>query len=278
MRIAITGSCGRIGRALSQLALSQGHRVVSIDQVPLVDEWAAPDLTHIETDLQDYAAFEQALIGCDALVHLAAISSPMNHPAYVVHNTNVVLNYNALSAAAHLGLNRVCLASSINAIGAIFSRWPRYDYFPLDEQHPTYNEDAYSLSKWLGELQADAFARRYGEMSIASLRLHGTVPSRPAPLNLESTQAAQAAKQLWGYTNLNAAARACLLALTAPFTGHERFYIVASDTMMDVPSRQLKKRYFPDVPLHGDLSGHRSFFDCAKAERLLGWKHEEENV
>ena len=35
--------------------------------------------------------------------------------------------------------------SSINAIGGRFSRSPRYDYFPLDEQHPAYVEDPYSV-------------------------------------------------------------------------------------------------------------------------------------
>jgi hypothetical protein len=28
------------------------------------------------------------------------------------------------------------------------------------------------------------------------------------------------------------------------------------------------------VPIRGDLSGHRSFYDCNKAERLLGWTHD----
>jgi len=29
------------------------------------------------------------------------------------------------------------------------------------------------------------------------------------------------------------------------------------------------------VPVRGDLSSHRSFFDCRKAERLLGWRHDQ---
>ena len=61
----------------------------------------------------------------------------MSHANHVVFNENSAGNYNALSAAATVGIKRVCLASSINAIGGVFSRQPRYDYFPLDEQHPT---------------------------------------------------------------------------------------------------------------------------------------------
>ena len=44
---------------------------------------------------------------------------------------------------------------------------------------------------------------------------------------------------------------------------------------VDVPSLELAARFFPDVPIRGDLSGHRSFFSSAKAEKLLGWKHNE---
>jgi len=272
MHLAITGGCGRIGSAVIALALTQGHSLVNIDRI--ASNEVLPGVTPIQADLTDYDAFEQAIRGCEALIHLAAIPQPFTQPDHIVHNNNVVTNYNALAAAANLGIQRVCLASSINATGVFFSRWPRYDYFPLDEHHPTYNEDPYSLSKWVGELQADSFARRYETMTIASLRLHGTRPERPPALDPDSERARFAAKQLWGYTRLDAAARACLLTLIADFTGHERFYIVAPETMMDIPSLDLKSRFFPHVPLRGDLSGNRGFFDCTQAERLLGWQHE----
>jgi nucleoside-diphosphate-sugar epimerase len=276
MRIAITGGSGRVGRAVTGMALAEGHSVVSIDRALPSDEMPS-GVTVVQVDITDYAAFEQALQGCDALVHLAAFPSPAGQPDYVVHNNNVVGSYNALSIAARLGMRRVCQASSINAIGGLYSRWPRYDYFPLDERHPTYSEDPYSLSKWICEQQADAFARRYEDMTIASLRFHGVVPNRAAMQRFgQGTDGAERqAKHLWGYTGFGAVARACLLSLTADFAGHDVFYIVAPDTSVDVPSLDLKQRFFPDVPVRGDLSGNRSFYNSEKAERLLGWKHDE---
>ena len=65
-----------------------------------------------------------------------------------------------------------------------------------------------------------------------------------------------------------------LLALTADFKGHEVFYIVAPTTVTDTPSLELKQKYFPDLPLRGELRGNQGFFDCGKAERLLGWAHD----
>ncbi len=224
--------------------------------------------------MTQYADVEQALQGCDALVHLAAIPSPGGQPDHVVHNNNVVGSYNALSAAATLGINRVCQASSVNATGATYSRWPRYDYFPLDEQHPTYNEDPYSLSKWICEQQGDSFVRRYEQMVISSLRFHWVIEDRTMATQQGKQLGSTLAKQLWGYTRLDAAAHACLLSLTAQFAGHEVFYIVAPDTMMDTPSLELAEQFFPDVPLRGDLPANSGFFDCGKAERLLGWEHD----
>jgi UDP-glucose 4-epimerase len=210
------------------------------------------------------------------LIHLAAIPTPGRHPDHVVHNNNVVGSYNALRAAAELGIQRVCQASSINATGAAYSRWPRYDYFPLDEQHPTYNEDPYSLSKWICEQQGDSFARRYGGMTIASMRFHWVVPDRETATKYAAHIGDTLAKHLWAYTLLDAAARACLLSLTPQFSGHEPFYIVAPDTMVDKPSLELAQQFFPEVPIRGDMSGRNSFFNSAKAERLLGWKHDEQ--
>jgi nucleoside-diphosphate-sugar epimerase len=276
MQIAITGGSGRIGRAVIELALSHGHSVVSVDRAPPEHGALQPGVTYIQAEIANYTAFEQALRGCDALVHLAAIPSPTGHPDHLVHNNNVTASYNALSAAAQLGITRVCQASSVNAIGAAFSQWPRYDYFPLDEQHPTYNEDPYSLSKWICEQQGDSFARRYEAITIASLRFHWVVSDRSAAAQRQDELGGLLAKQLWGYTRLDAAARACLLAITADFAGHEVFYIVAPDTMVGLPSLELKQRFFPDVPMRGDLSGNRSFFKSEKAERLLNWKHDEQ--
>ena len=272
MRIGVTGGNGLIGRAVVDLAVADGHEVVSIDTAS--PERQASRATFRVADVTRYDQLEQAVRGCDALVHLAAIRSPIGRPDYEVHNTNVVASYNALSAAARLGIQRVCQASSINATGAAFSRWPRYDYFPLDEQHPTYNEDPYSLSKWICEQQADSFARRYEAMAIASLRFHLVVPDRAAAARRQSTADEVLAKHLWGYTCLEPAARACLLSLTADLDGHAALYIVAPDTMMDTPSLELRQRYFPEVPVRGNLDGHSGFFDCSRAERLLGWRHD----
>lgn len=273
MKIAVTGGNGRVGRAVIEMALEEGHTVVSLDRV--FESASASDarVTQIECDTSQYDPFLAAIDGCEALIHLAAIPSPTRHPDHIVHNNNVTSSYNALRAAAECGIMRICQASSINAIGGAYSRWPTYDYFPLDEKHPTYAEDPYSLSKWICEIQADSMVRRYEGMKIASLRLHGVVNSVEDTSRWKDSVHEILAKHLWGYTTKEATARACLLGITADFDGHEAFYIVAPYTMMDTPSVALRDKHFPEVPITGDLSGTLGFFNCQKAEQLLGWKH-----
>jgi nucleoside-diphosphate-sugar epimerase len=270
--IALTGGSGRIGRAIAAAALRAGHRVVSIDRAPPAE--AQENIRFVQADIGDYDALVAAFEGCDALIHMAAIPSPGNHPDHIVHNNNVTGSYNALRAAIEVGITRIVQASSVNAIGLSFSREAHFDYLPVDEAHPNYTEEPYGLSKWICEQQADTFARRYSRLRIASMRFHLVVDERAQAGAVYGFVTKAASKHLWAYTLYDAASRACLLALDAPFKGHEAFYIVAPDTVMDVPSLDLAGRFFPDVPVRGDLSGNRSFFSSAKAERMLGWRHD----
>ena len=271
MKIAVTGGSGGIGRAITDLALAQGHSIVSIDRVAPTEPLNG--VSYIQADAADYDALVAAFAGCGAMIHMAAIPSPGRHPDHIVHNNNVVGSYNALRAAAENGIMRICQASSVNAIGQAYSRVPRHDYFPIDEDHPNYAEDPYSLSKWICEQQGDAFARRYEGISIASMRFHWVQPTRADVVRVYFTVDWTPAHHMWAYTRRDASADACLKAVQTDLKGHEVFYIVAPDTANPTPSRELAAQHFPGVPIRGDFAGNASFMTSAKAERLLGWVH-----
>jgi nucleoside-diphosphate-sugar epimerase len=272
VRIAITGAGGKMGVPLVQLALNAGHTVVAIDRVPS-SSLPAPrsELEEHVLDVADYGALVSTLHGCEAVIHTAAFVQPWAAPEPQVHNANVVGSYNVLAAAEANGIGRVCLSSSVNAIGAFYSANPRYDYFPVDEDHPCYAEDPYSLSKWASEEQARAFCRRAPGMSVISLRLHRLV--NEAQLETWTEQATarsdQDRKDLWGYTPMPMAVEAALIAVTRDFVGAEVVYVVADKTWHPRSSDQLAKNYYPDVPLRQAMDGRRSFYDSAKYKELL---------
>jgi UDP-glucose 4-epimerase len=116
----------------------------------------------------------------------------------------------------------------------------------------------------------------FEKLTISSLRFHAVVPERATLVQATTySQGNGAVKNLWAYTSFDSAARASLLSLTADFKGHEVFYIAAPDTISDISSLELRQKFFPDVPIRGDLSGYKSFFSSRKAERLLGWQHDQ---
>jgi len=279
MKIAVTGGRGRIGQAVTEGAIAKGHSVVNIDRIaPDGQSEVRPsnslgELSFVTADVGNFDDLLAAFEGCDAVIHLAAIPSPFRDPDHVVHNNNVTGSYNALRAAVEHGIMKICQASSVNALGLSFSRAPHFDYFPLDERHPSYNEEAYGLSKWICEAQADSFARRYDNIRIASMRFHLVVPDRATAAKRFNEETVEQSKHLWAYTRTDAAVDACLLSLDADFRGHEVFYIVAPDTTLETPTLDLAGRFFPDVAIRSDLVGNASFFSSAKAERMLGWRH-----
>lgn len=68
MRVLVTGSSGRVGRAIF-IRLSATHDVVGLDRSP------SSTATHVG-DLGDPALLRRALAGVDAIVHVAALHAP----------------------------------------------------------------------------------------------------------------------------------------------------------------------------------------------------------
>jgi len=284
MKITITGGCGRFGAVVVRRLASLGHELLVLDRQEPQSSLPLPGGVAFEqSDLLDAQWLRRRLAGQDALVHLAAIAHPLNQLPETVYANNTLTSYHALVAAAEAGVRRVCQASSINAIGGAWSRTARYDYFPVDESHPTYNEDPYSLSKWVAEAQADSVARLHPEMTIASLRLHGLADgprSERADASLADVPGEhrfRVVNHLWAYVNIESAAHAVEASLRADWRGHEVFFIVAPRTIFTaaVSSAALAAQHFPTAALRRPLDGNTGFYDCSKAERLLGWTHTE---
>ena len=275
MRIAVTGGNGDLARVLIPMLVAKGHEVKSLDRTLPARTSDNPLPAHaLVVDTTDYGQVVAALSGCDGVIHLAAHRSPKQAPDHVVYHDNTVSSYHVLFATETRGIRKVCMASSINAIGGVFSEAPRYDYLPLDERHPCYAEDPYSQSKWVLELQGDAFARRRSDVAISSLRFHG-ITSRENAMTYWANNPA-GVKHLWGYVDPSAAARACIAAMNVSWYGHNVFYIVAPDVASDVASETLAATHYPESVCAPQLTGTAGFFDCSKAANLLGWHHNED--
>ena len=98
-------------------------------------------------------------------------------------------------------------------------------------------------------------------MRIASMRFHWVVPERATAAKVYTPESPAGRKQLWAYTRFDAAARACLLSLTAEVRGPRGVLHRGAGHDRRRAEPRTCRKYFPDVPIRGDFSGNRSFFD-----------------
>ncbi len=174
MRVLVTGGIGHVAKTTIARLLQAGWEVRSID---LADTTDIAGIEYTRCDILDYPALVEQANGCDAVVHLAALRSPITHIGPRVFEINAAGTYNVFEAAAVNGIKRVVQASSINALGAYFSTGHmQIQYLPMDEDHPSYTTDPYSFSKQIIEEIGRYYWRREG-ISSAALRFPGVYKS-----------------------------------------------------------------------------------------------------
>src|SRR3954454_2357280 len=113
MRVLITGGTGLIGKATAERLLAKGWQVRVIDK-HIPPEAILDGVEYAECDILNYADLLKQTQGCDAVIHMAAIRSPVLAPGVDVFEINVAGTFNVFEAAAESGIKRVAQASSIN--------------------------------------------------------------------------------------------------------------------------------------------------------------------
>jgi nucleoside-diphosphate-sugar epimerase len=181
----LTGGTGNVGRATVARLVQNGHdlRVIGrrahdeLDHERLGERFF-DGAEYVQCDVNNYDALRDQVRGMEGIIHLAAIPYPGGAPSQEVFRINCSGTYNVYQAAAAEGIKKISCASSINALGFNYGLVPfEIEYFPVDEQHPTYTTDSYSFSKQVTEGIADYYWRREGISSI-NLRLPGVYEVR----------------------------------------------------------------------------------------------------
>ena len=277
MKVAVTGGSGKAGRAVIRDLLEHGHDVLNIDRVPFAES-SSPDspAPFLAADLTDFGQALEALSGGErlpgiqAVVHLAAIPSPVHATPDVVFRTNITATHTVFAAAARLRLERVVWASSETTLGLPFDDPP--DYAPIDEQHKPRPESSYALSKVLGEEMARQFSRWTG-IPFIGLR-YSNIMERADYARFPSFWDDPRARKwnLWSYVDETHVGQSTRRALEAELAGAETFIIAAADTVMQRPSRALMAEVFPDVPVRKIVGEHETLLAIDKARALLGYE------
>lgn len=268
-RVLVTGASGKLGTVACRRLAAAGVSVVAFDRTAPASPVPA-GVTSIAGDLTDAAAVRRAVTGCDALIHLATHAGPENPDTFSVNTT---ATYNVLANSAAAGIRRAAIASSVCAYGFTFAIRPFSPrYAPVDEDHPLAPQDAYGLAKVVDEATARAFVDAYG-MSVVALRFHWLAAPEEvaaAAARLTPLPTSETSRDLWCYTELADAARACELALGVSH-GFHAVNICAADSLSDVPTRDLLARFHPATEIRHPLEGTASAWSTARARDVLGF-------
>jgi UDP-glucose 4-epimerase len=162
--ILVTGGAGFVGATLVRGLVARGYRVRVLDNLSTGD---AAHLSGVDADLRkgdirDAGALDDAVAGCDAIVHLAAAGSVVGSVADPAANfdANVVGTFRVLDAARRHQVARVVQASTGGALigDAVL---------PVDERSLPKPLSPYGASKLAGEGYSHAFAKTYGVRTVA---------------------------------------------------------------------------------------------------------------
>jgi len=271
VRVLVTGAAGMIGRATLELLAAE-----SIPTTALVLEEPDEPLPTTELvvgDARDVEAVARALRDCDAVIHLAAIPTPLVDPPEDVFGINTLATFTVLDQAGQAGIPRAAIASSYAICGLPFApRRLTIPYLPMDTAVPLQIMDPYALSKHVDEMTAAMVAARYG-MDVVALRLpfigtiDGRLPTRAAEF-VEHPE--RGVNDLWCYLDARDAARAMLAALQPASPGAHVLYVAAEETLAPYPTEWLLERFHPGVPRPA-FPGRTAPIDLAPARELIGF-------
>jgi nucleoside-diphosphate-sugar epimerase len=265
MRIAVTGSSGKLGIAVVRELLGAGYDVLPLDIKAAENPQGPP--THV-VDLTKPEQVIDALKNVDGICHLGNFPGFGDARGGVGFANNVASTFNVFHAAVQLRIARIVNASSIQAYGIVRNNAeekliaPRY--LPIDEDHALLACNPYGLSKAMGESIAEAHVRRCPELSAFSLRFTYIAAGIPAHVALNSA--------LKTFVAVSDAARAVRLCIeTDRGGGHTPLNIAAPVSHSPWTESELISAYGQIPPFKHPLQKDQPLLCCKKAERLLGF-------
>jgi nucleoside-diphosphate-sugar epimerase len=270
-RVLVTGAAGLIGGATLDLLASLGVPATAL----VLDDPGRPLPADrlVVGDAGNPSVVARALRDVDAVIHLAAIPTPLHDPGERVFAGNTAATFTVLDQAGQAGVRRAAIASSYAVCGLPFAAYPlTMPYLPVDTGLPLQITDPYALSKRVDEETAAMIHRRYG-MTVVALRLPFVADAAerlPRAAARYAEDPATGAADVWCYLDARDAARAMVAALDPARPGHHVVYVAAPETLAPYPTDDLLDRFHPGVP-RPPFPGRTVPIDLDPARSLLAF-------
>ena len=181
MKILVTGADGFIGSHLTEQLVSNGHAVRAFVLYNSFNSWGWLDqapkkiLENLEIfsgDIRDPHGVKEAVKGCDAVLHLAAlIAIPYSyHSPDTYVDTNIKGTLNILQAARELGVKKIIHTSTSEVYGTA-------RFVPITEEHPLQAQSPYSATKIAADQLAYSFYAAF-DLPVVTIRPFNTYGPR----------------------------------------------------------------------------------------------------
>lgn len=269
-KVLVIGGAGFIGSfVVSELLKSNVDKVVIYDNFArgkesnLMYSLADPrcEIYPNGGDVRDTDTLNDAMKGCDAVVHLAAmwLLHCKDFPRTAFH-VNIEGTFNVLEACVQNNIKRLVYSSSASVYGDAAE-------VPMTENHPFNNKNFYGATKIAGEAMCRAYYDRYGlnYVGLRYMNVYGPHQDQTAaytgviPIMLNKIDANEAptingdGTQAYDFIDVEDVARCNVLALEADAV--DEFYNVGTgvqtsikelcDTILDLKQSDLKVTYNP---------------------------------
>lgn len=179
--VLVTGADGFIGSHITEALVRGGFKVRAFVYYNSFNSWGWLDhcagdvkgnFEVFPGDIRDPHGIKEAMKGCDAVLHLAAlIAIPFSYKSpdtYV--DTNIKGTLNVLQAARELGVKRVVHTSTSEVYGTA-------QFVPITEDHPLQGQSPYSATKIAADQLAYSFYSSF-DLPVVTLRPFNTYGPR----------------------------------------------------------------------------------------------------
>lgn len=264
-----------------------GHTVLNLDLVKLDD----PSIYTMRCDLADSGQVFSCLntymrLGepfpahppqiPDAVIHFAAMSTPMIVSDGETFRINVMGTHNVIEAACKLGVKKIVIASSVTTYGVSFGQGHcEFPSFPIDETLDVNPSDPYALSKVVGERVAYSYAARFG-VDIYCLRIGRVIEpdEYEAVFEKYTSEAEKWYTHGWSYVDARDLGQMCIKALETSGLGFQIFNATNDSITNTTPTAEFLKRHYPHIPITRELDRFEAPMSNKKIRALLGFREE----
>jgi UDP-N-acetylglucosamine 4-epimerase len=180
-RILVTGGAGFIGSNTCENLLNEGHDVICLDNFitgrrsNIEKLMPLQSFKLIEGDIRNLEDCRKSVINVDIVLHLAALGSVPRSLAdpITTNDINITGFLNMIVATRDAGIKRFVYAASSSTYGDS-------ENLPKVEEIIGKPLSPYAITKYVGELYADIFAKSYG-MECIGLRYFNVFGRRQDP-------------------------------------------------------------------------------------------------